>query len=82
MAPVVHGLEDKYGEYLSFSYLDIDDPNTAALQQEVGYDYRWRPYIMLLTSSGEAHRIFIGVIPGQDIEIALQELLKVEGLIE
>lgn len=82
MAPVVHGLANKYNEYLKFSYLDIDDPATLALQEQSGYDYRWRPYIVLLTSTGESHQIFIGVVPGENIEIALQELLRLEGLIK
>ena len=82
MAPVVHGLEAKYRDYLSFSYLDIDDPNTLALREAVEYDRRWRPFIMLLTSSGEIHKIFIGVISGEEIEIDLQELLVNEGLLE
>lgn len=82
MAPVVHGLEDKYKDYLDFSYIDIDDPDGDALEEEVGYDRRWRPYIMLLTSSGESYKIFIGVISGEEIEVEIQKLLVSEGVLE
>lgn len=82
MAPVVHGLEKKYQDYLSFSYIDIDDKNGDFLEEQVGYDRRWRPYIMLLTSTGETHKVFVGVVPGEDIELAIQELLVMEGVLE
>ena len=46
MAPVVHGLEAKYGMYLDFVYLDIDDPATQEIRDQLNYSNRWRPYIL------------------------------------
>ena len=78
MAPVVHGLENKYGENINFVFLDIDDPATEELQRAVGYDRRLRPYIMLLNGNGEVilnedgnPAIWIGVVPGEVIDRAL-----------
>lgn len=82
MAPVVHGLEAKYSEYLPFSFLDIDDPATQEIQEELAYNRSWRPYILLIDSNGEVFKIFVGVIAGEDIEIAIQQLLVKEGLLQ
>lgn len=82
MAPVVHGLENKYADQLNFVFLDIDDPTTDPLQQEVNYDRRWRPYIMLVGPDGQVltredgtKYIWIGVVPGEQIELAIQDVL-------
>lgn len=83
MAPVVHGLENKYGEDIRFIYLDIDDPDTLELQQAVHYQYRLRPYIMLLDGNGEVitdesgnKYIWIGVFPGESLDLALMNILN------
>lgn len=79
MAPVVHGLENKYKENMDFSYLDIDDPNTIRLQNDMNYEYRWRPFIFLVSSTGEVSEVFIGVTPGDTLEQAIINLLMAEG---
>lgn len=78
MAPVVHGLEDKYGDQLRFIYLDIDDPNTLALQEALNYDRRWRPFIVILDGEGNIIKddsgqnlLWIGVIPGEILELGV-----------
>ncbi|MDH5507319.1 MAG: hypothetical protein OEZ02_08870 [Anaerolineae bacterium] len=83
MAPVVHGLEDKYGDQLDFVFFDIDDPNTDSFQTAVNYDSRWRPYIMILDGNGEVmttadgvKMIWIGVQPGETLELALLDALS------
>lgn len=82
MAPIVHGLEEKYGGHINFAFLDIDDPNTEALQQGVFYDRRWRPYIMLVDGDGNVvvdengnKYIWIGVVPGEVLEQAIRSVL-------
>ena len=82
MAPVVHGLEYKYGDLLNFGYLDIDDPNTDRLQKAMDYDRRWRPFIFLVSGSGEVHEIFIGFTDGQVLEQAIITFLQQEGVLE
>lgn len=81
MAPVVHGLEDKYGAYLNFIYLDIDDPDTQPLQEQIGYSTRWRPFIFFVNENGEmVGDAFIGFQDGAVLEAALQEFLVEQGV--
>lgn len=82
MAPIVHGLEQKYGSQIRFVYLDIDDPATESFQAALSYDRRWRPFIILvdgngdvlMTSAGE-QSIWIGVVPGVVLELGLLNAL-------
>jgi hypothetical protein len=81
MAPVVHGLEDKYGEYVNFVFLDIDDQNTQAIQEQLGYNDRWRPFILFVNGNGEVvGDSFIGVQDGVVLETALQQFLVAQGV--
>ena len=80
MAPVVHGLEDKYVQYLPFYHLDIDDPATLDVQIALDYSRNWRPYILLIDSNGEIQQIYVGVIGGLEIEQSIQDLLNSEGI--
>ena len=81
MAPVSHGLENKYGDVMNFVYLDIDDPNTQSLRETFSYSSRWRPYIILMDSSGQVYgQPFIGVTDGAVIEQAIIDMLSAEGI--
>jgi hypothetical protein len=81
MAPVVHGLEDKYGMYLDFVYLDIDDNATKAIRNELNYNNRWRPYILFVNEQGEVvGSPFIGFQDAAVVEAALQEFLVQQGV--
>lgn len=82
MAPVVHGLENKYSAQMNFVFLDIDDPATQPFQEFFNYAYAWRPYIMLIGANGEVltrtdgtKYIWIGVVPGQDLEQGIADVL-------
>lgn len=82
MAPVVHGLEDKYGDQIQFVYLDIDDKNNETIMEAVGYDRRWRPYIMIVDGDGNVildssgiKSIWVGVIAGEILEIGILNAL-------
>ena len=82
MAPVVHGLENKYQEQMNFVFLDIDDPGTKALRDELGFQLNWRPYFFFLNSEGEiVGNTLIG--PQQDaiLEQAVIDVLRLDGLI-
>jgi len=80
MAPVVHGLENKYAEYMPFHLLDIDDPATESIQNALDYNRAWRPYIVLYNSAGEISNVWVGVVSGLEIERAVQALLVSEGI--
>jgi hypothetical protein len=83
MAPVVHGLENKYGQQIKFTFLDIDDLATQPFQETLGYARQWRPYILLLDPDGQiitredgSDYIWIGVIPGETLESAIVDALN------
>ena len=78
MAPIVHGLEQKYGDQVRFVYLDIDDPATESLQTALSYNRRWRPFIFIVDANGEIiltasgdKSIWIGVVPGEILELGI-----------
>lgn len=82
MAPVVHGLEEKYGKYMNFVYLDIDDPSTSDFQNELDYNRAFRPYILFLNSDGEIiGNTLIGVQSDDYMEENIIEVLKADGVI-
>ncbi|HKJ26606.1 MAG TPA: hypothetical protein VJ965_03125 [Anaerolineales bacterium] len=83
MAPVVHGLENKYGESMNFVYIDIDDPQTEPLRKELGFLRSWRPYFFFLDSSGEiVGPTLIGVQSGETLEQAVIDVLVQDGVIK
>ena len=80
MAPIVHGLENKYGDTVEFVYLDIDDSGTEPFQEALNYNRRWRPFIFFVTPEGEiVGDPFIGFTQGDVLEQALIEFLNAEG---
>lgn len=83
MAPVVHGLENKYSDHLNFVYVDIDDPLSDPLSKELGFNRSWRPYIFFLNSEGEIiGQTLIGKQPGEVVEQAIIEVLVADGVIQ
>ena len=66
MAPMVHGLEAKYFGRIQFSYLDADDPDTYAFQQQLGFFYQ--PELYLLDGDGNVLKKWVGYTSEQDLE--------------
>jgi hypothetical protein len=60
MAPVVHGLEQQWGDRINFVYLDIDDPDTTPFKREFGYIYQ--PHFLLLDGEGQIVKQWIGPV--------------------
>ena len=82
MGPVVHGLENKYGDHMNFVFVDIDDPQSEALRKELGFNRSWRPYFFFLNSEGEIiGQTLIGVQSGEVLEQAIIEVLVADGVI-
>ena len=65
MAPIVHGLEDRYGDRMAFSYLDIDDPATADFRSTLGF--RYQPELYLLDANGQLIKKWVGPVQEQEL---------------
>ncbi len=74
MAPVVHGLEEKWGGQVDFIYLDIDDPQTESFKRELGY--RYQPHIFLLDREGDLIQQWVGYVEGQELQAAIREAVQ------
>jgi hypothetical protein len=70
MAPVVHGLEQEWGDRINFAFLDIEDPRTEAFQRQLGF--RLQPQFFLIDGGGTIVARWFGVVEAQDFEAAFQ----------
>ncbi|MCG3206863.1 MAG: hypothetical protein FOGNACKC_00462 [Anaerolineae bacterium] len=73
MAPVVHGLEELYGEQINFAYLDVDDPATLEFRQTLGR--RAQPEFYLLDAEGNVLQQWFGSVPPAEFQAAFAEAL-------
>ena len=69
MAPVVHGLEARYGDRVNFVYLDIDDPATRPFESQLGYLVQ--PHLFLLNGQGGPLNQWLGYTTEAELEAAL-----------
>lgn len=58
MKPIVHELESEYGTQIEFVFVNIDDPESAALKQE--YGFRYQPHFLLVDAEGEVIEEWLG----------------------
>jgi thiol-disulfide isomerase/thioredoxin len=72
MAPVVHGLEQEWGEQIRFVYLDIDDPRTDPFKEALGY--RVQPHFFLLDAEGRAVEQWLGPVSPEELTSAFLSL--------
>ena len=74
MLPVVHGLEEEFGDRIRFVYLDMDNADTAPLMAEVNFTYR--PHFSLVSESGEIVEQWVGSVEEAVFRVAFEELLN------
>ena len=74
MAPIVHGLENRWSDRIDFVYLDVADSATAAAKTRLGF--RATPHFFLLRRDGSVARVFQGVVPENSLNAALEELAR------
>jgi len=74
MAPVVHGLEQRWDGRVAFVYLDIDDPRTDEFKRQLGYLYQ--PHLFLLDGEGEILQQWVGFVEGAQLEAALATTVR------
>ncbi len=53
MLPVVHGLEEQFGDQIQFTYIDIDDPASAEIKSALGYAHQPEYYLL----DGEGNQV-------------------------
>ena len=81
MAPVVHGLEDKYGEYMNFVYLDVDKQAVNNILEDMNIYANYIPTFLFLDSNGNVvGHTMIGSQSDRALEEAIQELLINAGI--
>lgn len=74
MAPLVQGLEDRYQDQVKFIYLDIDDPDTADLKEQLGYQSQ--PHFFLLDEYGIILEQWLGAVPVDVLILAIEAALE------
>lgn len=75
MAPVVHGLEKdaKYAGLVDFLYLNVADNRNAEAMRKLGFTST--PHFMFLRPDGAKVGAMQGVVPGDSVRSALDQLL-------
>lgn len=74
MAPLVHGLEERYKTRVNFVYLDIDDPRTKDIEKLLGY--KSQPHFFLVDAYGRVLVEWVGAVPVETLIQALDAALK------
>jgi hypothetical protein len=73
LAPVVHGLEQQWGDRINFVYLDIDDPRAEPFKRQFGY--RYQPHTFLLDGQGEIIDQWVGRVSEGTLATAFEALI-------
>jgi cytochrome c-type biogenesis protein len=73
MQPIVHGLEQEYGDRVAFIYVDVDDPAGEEMKRKLGY--RFQPHIFLLNAEGEVVVDWLGMVPEESLRGAIESVL-------
>jgi hypothetical protein len=77
MAPVVHGLEREYEDRIDFLYLLVTDPKNTGAKERLGF--RATPHFFFLRSNGTIVTQMQGVVPGDSVRRALEDLVAPAG---
>ena len=74
MAPIVHGLEVEYFDRINFEYLNIDDPATDKLKEQL--NFRYQPHFFLIDGKGNVIQQWLGPVSEQDFREAFEAQLQ------
>jgi len=74
MSCIVQGLQPEFGDRVSFTYLDIDDPATEELKTNL--DFRMEPHFFLLDKDGHILRQWTGAVTVDELRQALVEAVN------
>jgi thioredoxin-like negative regulator of GroEL len=73
MAPVVHGLEQRYAGRVDFVYLDVNDARNADAKTRLGF--RSTPHFFVVSADGRVLHEWQGVVSSDVVEARLQPAL-------
>jgi thioredoxin-like negative regulator of GroEL len=73
MQPIVHGLEQEFGDRVDFVTVDVDDPASEEMKRKLGY--RFQPHFFLLNAEGEVVADWLGMVPEAVLRGALESVL-------
>ncbi len=71
MRPVVHGLEQQYGDRVAFAGVDYNNRANRELVQQ--YRVVGHPTFVVVNTAGEVVGQFVGYTPEADLEAALEK---------
>jgi hypothetical protein len=74
MAPIVHGLEQEWGQQVDFLYLDIADSVNADAMARFGF--RATPHFFLVARDGSVARTWQGLVERDTLAAALGGLVR------
>ena len=72
MRPVVHGLDQRYGDRVAFVSIDHENRANAALLDR--YRVRGYPTVVVLGASGELAKRFVGLTEVGTLETAIRQV--------
>lgn len=75
MAPIVHGLEQEWGQQVDFLYLDVADSANAATKARFGFTAT--PHFFLLAPDGTVLRSWQGRVEPDTLTAALRRIAAV-----
>lgn len=73
MEPIVNGLEDEYGDQMTFQYLNAAAEGRQLFQR---YNLRGHPSYIILNTEGDVVWRLVGEVPRETLTGALQEALN------
>jgi len=75
MVAITRELEEQYKSRLTFTYLDIDDPDTTALKKSLRYHAQ--PEFILLDPNGKILQRWSGYVKKKELEKSILAALVV-----
>lgn len=71
MAPIVHGLNELYGDYANIITLDMDSSDIRPFIEALNYDPRFRPGLYILAPDGTVLNQWLGPVDARTLQTAL-----------
>ncbi len=74
MKPIVHGLKTKYGSQIDIMFLSVTEVRNDDIRQRFGIELT--PSIYLIGKDGLPVRSWLGMVPRDTLDVALQLALS------